>query len=107
MQLKATDHLKRTPDGGAVVCRLERRNVLKWLGETYPVFLIVYDAQQDVAYWLYVQAHFRDSPRRVGAGRTVTVHVPVANRVTEEAVRRFAAAKVAVRPQMKGVRHYE
>jgi hypothetical protein len=27
--------------------------------EAFPVILVVYDAQVNVAYWLYIQAHLR------------------------------------------------
>src|SRR4051812_43211611 len=57
-QLKATDRLKRTSDNTAIVFRLERADLDWWLVETFPVILVVYDAQADVAYWLYVQGHF-------------------------------------------------
>lgn len=56
-QVKATDHLTREADGATVICRVERADLNRWMGETYPVILVVYDAQADVEYWLYVQAH--------------------------------------------------
>ena len=30
-QLKATDHLKRTADGSAIICRIERVDLIGWL----------------------------------------------------------------------------
>src|ERR1700688_3672373 len=51
-QLKATDHLKRPADESAVVCRIERADLVGWLRQTFPVILVVYDAQRDVACWL-------------------------------------------------------
>jgi Domain of unknown function (DUF4365) len=104
-QLKATDHLTRTAGGAAVICRVERADLNRWLAETYPVILVVYDAWADVGYWLYVQAHFAAGRARGGAGRTVTVHIPAANVLNEAAIRRFAAAKAAVQRQTKEVRH--
>jgi len=44
LQLKATDHLKTTRDGKMVLVRLDRRDVLAWIAEAYPVILVVYDA---------------------------------------------------------------
>lgn len=107
-QLKATDHLRRTADGSVVVFRVEAADLGRWREETFPVIFVVYDAQAEVAYWLYVQAHFQDervAPRV--AGKTVTLHIPTANVVDEAAVRRFAAAKAAIQRQTKGVRHHE
>jgi hypothetical protein len=104
-QLKATDHLKRTADGSAVICRIERIDLVGWMSKTFPVILVVYDARADVGYWLYVQAHFAASKGDFGAGQTVTVHIPVVNVLDEGAVRRFAAAKAAILGQTEGVHH--
>src|SRR5215831_8519944 len=46
-QLKATDHLKRTADGTAVVFRAEQADLDFWLKQTFPVILVVYDAPGD------------------------------------------------------------
>lgn len=91
-QLKATDSLKWLSDGTALPIRLEWRDLLFWLNERQPVILIVYDAQHDKAYWLYVQAYFRGQrwKRRAGRARMVTVHVPAANALDAAAVRSFA-----------------
>jgi hypothetical protein len=88
-----------------VIFRVERADLNRWMAETYPVILVVYDAQADVGYWLYVQAHFASGRARAGASRTVTVQIPAANVLDEAAVRRFAAAKAAIQRQTEGVRH--
>ena len=91
-QVKATDSLKRLADGSAIPIRLEWRDLLFWLNERFPVLLIVYDAQEDKAYWLYVQDYFRRQrwARRAGAASTVRIHVPADNVLDEAAVRLFA-----------------
>lgn len=107
-QLKATDHLKVTPESSAVVLRLDRLDLDGWLVETFPVILVIYDAQADVAYWLYVQAHFEARQGLPsGHAKSVTVHIPTANVLDEAAIRHFAAAKAAVQAQTKWVRHHE
>ena len=35
MQLKATDQVKTTRDGNAILVRLDRRDVLAWIGEVF------------------------------------------------------------------------
>jgi hypothetical protein len=95
LQLKATDRLRRTRDGQAIVVRVERGHVLHWLNELFPVVLVVYDAQKDTAYWLDIQAE-------LGGGKVfqlhrtaahLTLHVPVGNPINEEFVRQFARRK--------------
>jgi hypothetical protein len=88
-----------------VLFRVEGADVNHWMAETYPVILTVYDAQADVAYWLYLQAHFAAGQARLGTGNTVTVRISAANILDEVAIRRFAAAKVAIQKQLKEVPH--
>lgn len=104
-QVKATDRLARTAGSAAVTFRVEQADLDRWTAETYPVILVVYDARADVAYWLYVQAHFPPGRGRARRRRKVTVHIPAANVLDEAAIRRFAAAKAAIQRQTKGVRH--
>jgi hypothetical protein len=104
-QLKATDHLKQTANGSAVICRIERVHLVDWMSRTFPVILVAYDARADVGYWLYVQAHFAALKGDLGAGQTVTIHIPVANVLDQAAIRRFAAAKAAIKSQIGGVHH--
>jgi hypothetical protein len=107
-QFKATDRLTKTSVGSAVATRIERRDLDRWLGETFPVILVVYDAQMDCGYWLYFQEHFgRQKNRPARDVEFVTIHIPIANVLEEDSIRHFAAAKAAVRAQTKGVRHHE
>ena len=91
-QLKATDHLKRSADGTVIPVRLEWRDLLFWVNEPAPVILIIYGAQEDKSYWLYVQEYFRQLQwaRRATATTTVTIHIPVGNILDEAAIRFFA-----------------
>jgi hypothetical protein len=91
VQLKATDALKRSADGTVIPVRLEWRDLLFWLNEMMPVILVLYDAQEDNAYWLYLQEYFRQQQwtRRAGASTTVTVYVPMDNVLDDSALRRL------------------
>jgi hypothetical protein len=91
-QLKATDTLKRSADGKAILLGLEWRDLLFWLNELIPVILVLYDAQEDRAFWLYVQDYFRRQgwAKRAGRTTTVTVRIPRDNLLVEAAVRQFA-----------------
>lgn len=97
IQLKATDHVQTSRDGKAVLVRVERRDILSWMKELYPVILVVYDAPRDLAYYLVVGQYF--AGRGVFAklsAETVTVPVPTENTVTEDAIRQLARLKSAV-----------
>ncbi|MCI0462255.1 MAG: DUF4365 domain-containing protein [Gemmataceae bacterium] len=62
------------------------------MNEPLPIILIFYDAQEDRAYWLYVQEYFRGQQwaERAGQASTVTVHVPARQVLDEAAIRLFA-----------------
>ena len=59
LQIKATDRLRRRSGETPVSFRVDRRDVVRWRAELFPVILILFDARKDVAYWLYVQSYFR------------------------------------------------
>jgi hypothetical protein len=102
-QLKATGSLRRSAECKTIPFRLEWRDLLFWLNEAEPVILVVYDAQEDRAYWLYVQAYFRQMQwaARATVAATVTVHIPAGNVLDEAAIRLFAQFRDAVRSDGK------
>jgi hypothetical protein len=97
IQIKATDHLKKAANGGAVVVRLDRRDVLAWIGEAYPVILVLYDANEDRGFWISIHSHFGDASAFARLrGKTVSISVPTVNVVTAEAFRAFADMKAVI-----------
>jgi hypothetical protein len=109
LQLKATDHLRLRRGQRVFSFRIDRRDLVGWLAQSMPVILIVYDARQEVAYWLYVQSYFR---KRKGfnlftAGKTVTARLPITNIVTGAAIRRFALFRDRIFAQSREVIHEE
>ena len=72
--------------------------------------LIVYDAQGDVAYWLYVQAHFGSQANfnLERMGDRTSVRVPRANVVNQEAIRAFGRFRDDILAQVEGrIQHHE
>ena len=109
IQVKATDFLRPRQDGQSFAFRLEMADLRLWLRERPPVILIVYDALREDAYWLYVQAYFQRQPNfdLTSVGQSVTVSVPVANKLNAAAVRRFASFRDAVDDQTAEVFHHD
>jgi hypothetical protein len=108
LQLKATDHLKVIARGQMVAFRIERADLRTWLQEPMPVFLVVFDAVADVAYWLYVQAHFAVQPafRPTRGPAEVTVRIPRTNVVDQAAMRHFASCRDRLLTQIQGRLEY-
>jgi hypothetical protein len=108
LQVKATEKVQRVKGGQAISFRLAREDLQTWLAEPMPVILAVYDVAGDVAYWLYVQRHF-ESQRGFSlfkTGKTMNVHVPVAQVLNPTTVGQFALFLDAVRQQTQGkIRH--
>jgi hypothetical protein len=86
--------MKTSRDGKSALVRIERRDVLSWMSELYPVILVVYDAARDLAYYLVVPDYFA-GPEIFAKlkGATVTVPVPTENVVSEKAMRDLARLK--------------
>jgi len=87
VQLKGTDRLKVS--GGDVVHRCKVRTAGYFLRRLEPVMYVVYDAQGDAAYWVWVQPYLEglDESRPGWRGqKTVEMRIPVANRLTRESI---------------------
>jgi hypothetical protein len=98
MQLKATDYLRKTRDGSAVLIRLDRRDVLAWIAEANPIILVLYDAVHGCAYWLWIQDFVANENAFAKLhGKTITVSIPTANLMSESAMREFARMKAGSR----------
>lgn len=97
LQLKATDNLKTTRDRKDFTVRIDRRDILAWIAERYPVILIVYDNQNEEAYWLSIHKYFSNPVVfSKSLGETMTIRVPKKQRLNVQAIRAFAAEKAAL-----------
>ena len=99
MQIKATDHPRRMAARVALAVRVERKHLLFWMGERYPVILVLYAASEDVAYWFDVQTELRDSSKLFGLprfGTSLTIHIPLAQVLDETAIATFRRRKAIV-----------
>jgi hypothetical protein len=100
IQLKATDSLSVTEAG--IVFGVDVRDYNLRMKEHVPVFLIVYDAIEKRAFWLYVQNYFgSEASRRPREGaRTVRVYIPLANEVGIEFPRYARQCKMEMATQI-------
>ena len=105
VQLKATDSLRILADRETITFPVKRSDLELWLQEPMPCILIVYDAQMDIAYWLYLQAYFENLEGfdLSQVGETVTVYLPKANIIDRESIKQFARYRNNILKQLQGV----
>ncbi len=94
-QLKAADNLRTVDDGNSIPCVVEMAHLHFWYHQLFhPFILVLYDAQKHRAFWLDVQAYVDAHADEVGRAldnevATITVRIPVANKLTVTAIDRF------------------
>lgn len=101
MQIKATDNPQQIKGQGRLAVRVERKHLLFWIGELFPVILVVYDATRDRAHWLHVQEEFGRGKvfEAARAGTRLTLQVPMAQVLDHEAISEFRQRKRAAQAQ--------
>lgn len=105
-QIKATDSLRVLKDGQNIAVTVTVADVKRWQLEWFPVILAIYDAQKDKAWWLYVQQYLDE--RNIALDdlahdqETVTIRIPVKNRLNKKAVEKFRGFRDAILEQIKG-----
>ncbi len=95
MQVKATDHPRRRQQVSALTLRVQRRDLLSWSTELYPVILVLYDATADQAFWMHVQGELQGGKlfEMARRGATIALQVPLEQRLDNEAIHAFRQLK--------------
>jgi hypothetical protein len=107
IQLKATDSLPLLQDSQTIAFSISHADLELWLREWMPVILVVYDARDEVAYWLYLQAYFQEQTGfdLAQVGQAMTVYLNRSDLIHQDAIRQFARYKARILDQLLGVRH--
>ena len=61
VQLKSTDSIQLSPKKAGFCVDLSKQDLERWLKTEIPVLLILYDAQQDIAYFTDLQTYFNEN----------------------------------------------
>ena len=61
IQLESTDVIQLSPKKAGFSIDLSKRDLERWLNTETPVLLILYDAQQDIAYFTDLQTYFNEN----------------------------------------------
>lgn len=105
VQLKATDSISRHQRTGGFAFPVNAKDLALWLDEPFPVYLILFDAQSEQAYWLYVQEYFtRHEIARPSLGkRSLSVLIDRSNRFDSATPRIWRSDKTRILRQLKGL----
>lgn len=107
-QLKGTDKLKVLARKRAIAFAVDVADLRHWMFEPMPLVLVVYDAEADRAFWLYVQRYLDENPpgENVDDQGSWTVHIPLSQRLNRFAVERFRRFRDRILSQVEGdIRH--
>lgn len=109
LQIKATDHIQVVRERDALAVRVERRDLVHWITEQYPVILVLYDARRDRAYWLHVQQALAGGKvfELAKSGATLTIQVPLEQVIHEKAIGVFRQFKVEAETMWKKGEKYD
>ena len=61
IQLKSTDVIQFSSQNNGFIIDLSKRDLELWLTDKYPVLLILYDAQAEIAYFADLQTYFNEN----------------------------------------------
>lgn len=61
IQLKSTDNIQLSAQKKGFIVDLSKQDLELWLESHYPVLLILYDAQKEVAYFTDLQTYFNEN----------------------------------------------
>jgi hypothetical protein len=93
VQLKGQESLSLSKDRSHATFWLKRKYAVYYADKVrLPVFLVLVDVNQNVAYWVFVQAHLLDGLRgkKWRKKDTVAIRVPTQNQLTDTAALRKA-----------------
>lgn len=106
VQVKASDRLQPLKSGSQFAVTVKISDLDLWLQELMPYILILYDAEQDIAYWIYLQAEV-SRIQRSATRRTSILYVEKRNILNEDAIQQFAFYKNRVLQQVQEIIRHE
>lgn len=98
-QIKATERIQPLSRRALIPVSLDTRDVLFWLNEKWPGILVMFEAASERAWWIHLQDAVRAKTRRRHA--TQTVHIPLENRLDDNAIQHFATLQGRARKRME------
>ena len=94
IQLKSTDNLKYSEAKKAILFDLDERDLELWLDSEVPFIFVLYDALNEIAYWVDLQDYFdknRDALKKIN--KFVRIYIPSDSIMTPKIIQEFRQIK--------------
>jgi hypothetical protein len=88
-QLKASDKINVLSDGNTISFPVSIIDLDAWINFPNPVILILYNAKENEAYWLYVQVEYQKGAFKIENDLTVNLHFKKDKKIKEETIFKF------------------
>jgi hypothetical protein len=106
VQLKATDKIRMSKNGRYVFFTISTRDIKLWQDAFMPVYLVLYDAAAELAYWVYLQQYLERKGIRAATliTNSLTIRIDVKSVLDIASIQRWRTDKNNALKQIK-VRH--
>ena len=90
IQLKSTDNIRQLTKQKTISFDLSKRDLELWLLSTTKLLVVLYDAQDEVAYFIDLQDYFRENSVLLSTiKKYFRVNIPIANLFNSQSVKQL------------------
>jgi hypothetical protein len=90
IQLKSTDNIRQLTKQKTISFDLSKRDLELWLLSTTKLLVVLYDAQDEVAYFIDLQEYFRENSVLLSTiKKYFRVNIPIANLFNSQSVKQL------------------
>jgi len=87
VQIKSTDKIKILKSRNVIVFDLSKKDLEYWLAAVFPVVILIYDAKNNVGYFLLLQEYFRENRILLNEiNKFIRIYIPPENKFNVESV---------------------
>ena len=94
IQLKSTDHLQKMKKKETISFDLSKRDLELWLLDSTKLLVVLYDAQEELAYFVDLQAYFVENGAVLKTiKKYFRINIPLTNRFVPHAIKQLVHFK--------------
>ena len=90
IQLKSTDNIQKLKKKDVFHFDLSKRDLELWLMDTTKLLIVLYDAQQEIAYFVDLQAYFKENGTVLQTiKKYFRINIPITNVFVSQAIKQL------------------